>query len=109
MVSLWERRIVEGYNASDEKSVADAKAAAGRYQKRLDTAVAEMLNSPNGRFWIWDLLKRCNILSTPFRPGDHDSTSFGLGGQNIGIQLFAQISRASPDLFGLMMKENSDV
>lgn len=99
---------MEEFDASDEKQVADAKATAGRRQKKLDSALSELLASPDGRLWFWDLLGKCNILSTPFRPGETDTTAFGCGEQNIGLQLVAQLSRVSPEAYVLMMKEQND-
>lgn len=90
-----------------EQTKADeARRAQGRYDKKIEDSLSWVLSTPKGRFWVWDVLRRCKMLSTAYRDNDRD-TAFCLGEQNIGIQIFAQLNR-NPERFAEMMRENNE-
>ena len=95
------------YNAADAEQVEKQKREAGNRNARLKRALEEIMRTSNGRFWIWDLLGRCNVLSTPFDADSQRRTDFGLGQQNVGLQVFAQVGQ-HPHLYTEMMKENNN-
>lgn len=95
------------FDASDPKAVADARAAAGRKQKKLDDFIAAAVETSQGRFWIWDMLIRCHIFQPVTVFGQFDASAFRDGERNIGLQLIAQLTRVAPDAYILMMKENT--
>lgn len=66
-----------------------------------------VLASPSGRRWMWNHISGLGPFQTPFGPSPHLSYFAG-GRQNVGLELIAEISRVSPDLFALMQKENAD-
>lgn len=66
-----------------------------------------ILASPSGRRWLWSLIARLGPFRTPFGPDPHLSYFAG-GRQNVGLELIAEITSVSPDLYALMQKENAD-
>jgi len=94
-----------GYDANDEKQVKKA-----RKQAEIDKAfeldvIKGVMQTIPGRKWVYTLLNRCHIYSTPFSPGQQDVTDFKCGEQNIGNQLLADVQEAAPDLYMQMIQE----
>lgn len=97
-------------NYIDQQEVRQAKAAeraAREAQVEQDEVVCTILRTPAGRKWLHDKLVMCNTFCTPYAV-DSDATIFNCGQQNVGFQLLADIMSASPDLYVIMMKENTD-
>ena len=97
----------EPYNTADRD---DVKAAAkeARQQDRSDEEVMRsiMITSP-GRAWMFRKLVRLHIYSNPYSANPHD-TAFSCGELNIGQMLVAEIDRACPDMYLLMMREANE-
>lgn len=91
---------------SDAKSVkkAQREAALRLAQQRL--VLVEIMSSPTGRTWVYDLLAACGIGQTPFAT-DPYCTAFNCGQQNIGLRLMSEFQSAAPHEYIQMMKENS--
>lgn len=73
----------------------------------LRTDLHAIMGSESGRRWIANLLELCHPYQTPFSR-DPIAMAFNCGEQNIGLQLIADLHKVSPDLYLIMMKENSN-
>lgn len=91
---------------TDPKSVkkAQREAALRLAQQRL--VLVEIMSTPTGRTWVYDLLAACGIGQTPFAT-DPYCTAFNCGQQNIGLRLMSEFQSAAPHEYIQMMKENS--
>ena len=95
------------YNASDTKQIRAAQKR-NKNERALDDGVLlNLMQTQNGRAWMWRHLGRCHAFHTPFTAED-SVTNFRCGEQNIGLELIADLLRACPDQFIFMMREAND-
>lgn len=95
------------YDPSDRKTVRRLEKAAKQAEAARIAYTKQMMSELLGREWMHQLLLRCNIFSTPFVRGAADVTSFNCGGQNVGLQIFADVVSHCPTEYILMMQEAS--
>lgn len=97
------------------KAVADAGDPALRDAKIKETKSAEqerketvlfMMNHENIRKYLYGVLDRCHLYSTPYSPRDPYATAFACGEHNIGLQVLADIQSAAPVQYLKMLEEN---
>jgi len=95
-------------NAADKEQVKEAgnKKSLQRKQKLAD--LKAVLDTPQGRRFIWDLLKRCGIFETSYDLNPH-TVYFKEGKRNFGLGLIAEINDANPDAIGVLMSENKQL
>ena len=81
-------------------------------QKRREENVETMLgivrmlmNTIEGRHWIYSKLEFCCVFSTPFVAGKPDATAFLCGLQEFGHQLNIEVHQASPNEYCVMLQE----
>jgi hypothetical protein len=96
------------YDATDPRQVGDRKKRERLRATRADGAFKALMGTPDGRLLIWDLLGECGVFRSSW-DGHGGRLNFNEGRRDIGLQLLATINRLCPELFGVMMKENSDV
>ena len=95
------------YNASDTKQIRAAQKR-NKNERALDDGVLlNLMQTQNGRAWMWRHLGRCHAFHTPFT-AENSVTNFRCGEQNIGLELIADLLRACPDQFIFMMREAND-
>jgi hypothetical protein len=93
------------FNGSNRKQVREReKELAIRTANRL-AETAKIMGTKYGRQFMHDLLERCHCWATSFVAGAPDTTSFRLGEQNIGLQIFADVIAAAPQEYVQMMSE----
>lgn len=83
-----------------------------KFDTRLRLSIAdgmrECVKSPNGRAFIWNILKISHAVgSNPYRHDDA-ATNFACGEMNVGLQILAQLNEVAPDFYLIMIKENAD-
>lgn len=93
------------FDASNPEQVRDRELENIRREKASREALISVLSTPGGRNWMWQLLERCNVFAQSFVPGDQHGTAFNEGQRSIGLEMMAQITRASPDLLVQLLKE----
>lgn len=93
------------FRVSDEQGVRERNKAIQNREASLDIALREIMGTPTGRSWIWDLLSKCGVRRTPMRDSER-MTHFALGEQNIGLQVEAQIQKVCPELYARAIQEN---
>lgn len=81
-----------------------------RHQEHSESmigVVSRLMDSMEGRQWIYSKLDFYCVFSTPFVSGKPDSTAFLCGLQEAGHQLQNEIMIASPAQYYLMIQEAS--
>lgn len=67
--------------------------------------VKAIMNTIEGRQWLYSKLDMCRVFTSPFVAGDPHGTSFFAGIQSVGQNLLDDIMKASPNNFFLMISE----
>lgn len=99
-----EKPIDAGDPAAREKAVKETKSAE---QIRKET-VLFMMGNEGIRKYLFGVLNRCHLYSTPYSPRDPYATAFACGEHNIGLQVLADIQLAAPALYLKMLEENKN-
>lgn len=95
----------KGYDASDAAQVNLARKKSGRKRLKNQQFITAIMNVPEGREWMYDLIAHCNPLGNPVITGDTHLTYHNIGAANIGKKLLQDINEAAPDQYITMMKE----
>lgn len=91
-------------NVSDEGQVKDMSAKAKLLRERELNDLRFLLNSPEGRRYLWRLMEFCGVYKTSFTGS---SETFYLEGQrNVGLLVIRDIMETEPEAYLLMIKEN---
>jgi hypothetical protein len=98
---------VKPFDASDPESVNRARKKAGRKKVNRLRIIEAVMEQPEGRKWMYEVLNMCHIYSTPFVQGDPYASAFQMGEQNIGNMLLADVQAAAPANYLLMCKEGN--
>lgn len=93
------------YNAADKEQVQSARKRTGRKRREELDYIRNIMSTPLGRAWMFNLLGACKTFSSPIVAGDAYYTYHNIGEQNIGKKLLQDINDASPDEYVLMLKE----
>jgi len=64
-----------------------------------------MMDSIEGRQWIYTKLDMCGVFTAPIAPGDSHGTHVLCGIQSVGHAILSDVMRASPENFPLMIQE----
>lgn len=94
----------QSYDASDAEQVKGAEAAADLRRRADAAAIKKIMETPNGRNWMWSLFERGHIWETSFSQ-DGATMAFREGERNYALALMAEVGRADPDGFAKMMAE----
>lgn len=98
--------MAEQVNAADRKQVTDAKRREKSLEEREIGDFRTIVATRAGRRFIWRYLGRCGVFESSFIPEQKEAaTFFREGERNIGLQLLAEINRAQPEAYALMLKE----
>ncbi len=73
---------------------------------QLDADTREVMSTPTGRRFVNHAVELCHIMKLSF--SGNSQTFFLEGERNIGIQLYADINRACPELWDEMRAEDRD-
>lgn len=89
------------YDASDPKQVKARDKAIRLRQNASDRRLAEVMNTPVGRAFVWELLGDCGIFENAFRMGDGDTNSVmhSTGKQIVGTTLLARVMVVCPESY----------
>jgi len=97
--------VEEQYDASDKKTVNNARKKGARLERERLEFVQAIMSTAQGRKWMYDLMVMCNVFGNPLVPMDTHATYFHLGMQNVGKKLLQDVGDAAPDEYTLMLKE----
>ena len=96
------------YDASDPVTVNTARKKESRRKGKRLEIIKAIMDLPQGRRWMYELLTKCHVHSTPFVAADPYSTAFQAGEQNIGLQLLVDIIQAAPDRYVTMCADGAE-
>lgn len=96
-------------NAADPRQVKAAKKQERQNREREQTDLQTILESEQGRRFIWKQLCDAGVFRLSFIPGDSHSTAFHEGRRNQGLALMLAVNQLDPMLYFRMAKEAQDV
>lgn len=90
-------------NAADPKAVRDADRLERLRQERFDRALCAVMNSPDGRIVMAELIKRCGVFESSWT---RDSAiHFNEGRRSVGLMLMAELQRTGEETYQQMERE----
>jgi len=89
-------RMTEG-DLTRQKKAADVEA--------MIAVMKAMMDSIEGRQWIYTKLDMCGVFTAPIAPGDPHGTHVLCGIQAVGHAILSDVMRSSPENFPLMIQE----
>lgn len=108
----FKRREASGeeqvYQSTDQAAVAKAARTQKAKEKQAKADLAMVMDTVQGRRFIWQLISRCGILRSSFLTtrGDLAGMAYLEGERNIGLELYARAASETPAHFATMVKEN---
>lgn len=102
-----ENNLTVPYDAGDSEQVNKQRKKVGRNRRARLLFVEAIMEQPEGRKYMFDLLEKCSIFGNPLIQGDTHATYFRLGEQNIGKMVLQDIQEFS-ELYCQMMNENKN-
>lgn len=91
-------------NAADENQVKGADRKQKSARDRELNEVCSILETVQGRRYLWRLLERCGVYKTSFDTNG-SRVYFNEGQRNIGLSILAEVNDANPNAYVTMMKE----
>ena len=96
----------QAFNSADPEQVERRQTEAAKRELQHRAVVYGLMQSPEGRAWIWRELAECHIFHLSFEPGfDAATVAFREGERNRGLRLLAQVNIAAPQFYQMMQRE----
>lgn len=95
------------YDTNDPAAVKEKAKQVKQDEKARATMIKAIMDLPQGRKWIWEILTWCHVFSNPFATNAM-IMAHNCGEMNIGQRMMADIMSACPDTWQQMVKENND-
>jgi hypothetical protein len=93
------------YVNDDPEMIKDAKVKAKIDANRDDNDIKFLMSTVEFRRYAWKILERTHIFHTSFT--GNSETFMKEGERNIGLMVFLAIQKNCPDLYAVMVKENT--
>jgi hypothetical protein len=106
MRSSNDRAAVPYENAGDPASVKQKTTAAKAREEQRLNGLRQIMDSRDGRLWMWHFLSRCGMFTIDFNGNSRDY--FNLGQRNAAMPIFSDIQQHCMDEYLLMVKESKD-
>ena len=100
-----ETNLEEPYDTSSPEQVNAARKKSGRKRRDDLSVVGALMETRQGRAWIYGKLAGAHIWQQSFIQGSPDGTAFREGERNQGLQLLAEVQAASPQEYVTMCEE----
>jgi len=97
------------YDASDPAKVGERSKKAKERALRINDGFKQLLDTKNGRAWLWDLLSTLRPFETVFTQPDQLVIAYNSGKKDVGLSLLAKLT--TPQYMGhftLMMEEANE-
>lgn len=94
----------EVFDASDPAKVADRKKRWDRIEAQRMNGLRQIMESPDGRVWMWDLLAWCHVWGSPFN-ADANVHYFNSGMQNVGLKIMSELASKFPKAYLKLLEE----
>lgn len=93
-------------NAAEPQQVAEARATSRRKVLEDVLTVRDIMSTPRGRRWIWDLLSAARLFHEDMNtePG---WMAFCKGERNFGLRIYSTVSINCPNEYVQMVRENT--
>lgn len=95
-------------SAASEKNIAKAKKQAAKDALIDKTVVVALMQTPDGRRWIWNKLGEARIFHED-ETLDHAILAYRQGQRNLGLRLLMSVTANAPDMYVRMTQENTGV
>lgn len=96
-------------NAADPRQVKAAKKQEKANRERERADLQNILESVQGRRFIWKYLRDAGVFRLSFLPGDSHSTAFHEGRRSQGLSLMLDVMQLDPLLYFKMAKEAQEL
>jgi len=96
----------EPYDEPKEVSPVIAKSRKAAASEEDD--IIWMMNTKNGRRFIWRALEQCGVFRISFSTNALQM-AFAEGNRNYGNNLLSMVTSVCPEMYSVMMKENVNV
>lgn len=93
------------FDASDDKTVSNARKKMARVKQKRAAFIREMMNTENGRLWVYDILVMGHIAGPVHTPGDPYATAYKDGERNIANKILFDINEFAPEMYMQMLKD----
>lgn len=93
------------YDASDVEQVREKRLSAKELQRQLDAMTVALMDTRQGRAWMWNLLTATKVFQSSFSNRALEM-AFAEGQRNVGLLLMADITRVAPANYVKMAQEN---
>lgn len=90
-------------DASDPRQVGERQKSAKLRELRRVNGLKKVLEQPDSRLWLWDLLTFCGISRTSFT--GNSTTFFNEGQRNVGLKVQADMVKNFPEQYINLLKE----
>jgi hypothetical protein len=97
----------EQYDGGDPEQVKAARREDKLHRTGRNLAIRRLMQDPDGRRFVWDILADCGVFRTPFAM-DPYATAFNAGKQSVGQMLLAEVTAVVPELYIQMLQEPKD-
>lgn len=97
---------LQPYDATDPVAEQNAKRDEARKQRETLDFYRHIMSTKPFRGVFYELLSACHIFSTPFVPGQPDTTAFAMGEENVGKKLMMGAIDADAALYMKMLAEH---
>jgi hypothetical protein len=94
-------------DAGDRVSVKEKEKQAKVKELRRLNGLKQIMESPDGRVWMWAMLSHCGLFAVTFNGNSKDY--FNIGARNAGMPILNEIQTHCMDQYVQMVKENTHV
>lgn len=98
-----EREPGAEFDAGNREHVKERDKRVKDRERRRINGLRQVLEQPDSRLWLWDLLEKCGISRLSFT--GNSQTFFNEGARNVGLNIQADLTREFPERYVEMLKE----
>lgn len=104
---LPDQQAAEFFDAGDERHAKRRAKDVERAEQRRRAMVAAVMDTAQGRAWIWDLLVGCRVYAA-ILPTSGLAMAYAEGARSVGLAILADVQAAAADRYAEMVKEAND-
>ena len=90
---------------AQQRQARQTRQAQAAQRRRRIQRLRAVLELPQGRAFVRDLLERAGVFQLSYTPGDALAGAFREGGRNLGLQLIADINKTGADALAQLLTE----
>lgn len=104
---IYEKQLEQfGTNATViERQRTPMQARSTEYVEAVTQVVKDLMNTVQGRHWMWEKLMFCGTLGFTCDPERAHTASYFRGMQDVGLALYHEINAIAPDMILTMNQE----